>query len=109
LLDLRNPQQLGRRDDVPRFFTPRISSFRVPPKVEGLLIRWPKGWRPADVGTGVIVAARDATGLAAGIRSLLSEVGDARRRRSGKNCNCIRAKRSPLSVQRWDQGEYDDD
>jgi hypothetical protein len=35
----------GRRDEVPRFFTPRISSFRVPPTVEGLLMRWPKGWR----------------------------------------------------------------
>jgi len=104
LPDLRNLHRLGRRDDVPRLLQAAdviVSSSAYGEGFSNALAEGMAAGLPAvatDVGdarelvadTGVIVAARDPAALAAGIRSLVSEDGEAHRRRSEHSRNRIK-------------------
>jgi glycosyltransferase involved in cell wall biosynthesis len=112
LPDLRNLHRLGRRDRVPRLL--HATDFIVSSSAYGegasnaLAERMAVGLAAVatDVGdarelvanTGAIVAARGPADLAADIKSLLSEGGEARRRRSENSCNRIRKNQPPLYV-----------
>jgi glycosyltransferase involved in cell wall biosynthesis len=104
LPDLANLHRLGHRDDVPRLLQAAdviVSSSAYGEGFSNALAEGMAAGLPAvatDVGdareivadTGVIVAARDPAALAAGIRSLVSEDGEARRQRSEQSRNRIR-------------------